>query len=53
MTEFKISNKKIFKLEKIWNSKIYIRESKNHLLKLYYLVFWKNYLNKRILKNQF
>lgn len=32
-----------YKVEAIWDSAIYIKKSKNHLLKLYYLILWKNY----------
>ena len=32
----------------IFNSTIYAREAKYYSLQLYYLVFWKNYLKKRI-----
>ena len=32
---------KEYKLEAIWDSAVYIREWKGHLLGLYYLVAWK------------
>ena len=35
-----------YKVEAIWDSAIYARESTEHLLGLYYLVFWKDYLKE-------
>lgn len=38
--DFKVSNKKKYKVEKIWKSAIYVKESKiDHSLSFYYLVF--------------
>ena len=36
-----------YKIEAICDSAVYIRESANHLPGLYYLVFWKNYLEEK------
>ena len=36
-----------YKVEAIWDSKVYARESESgHLLDLYYLVSWKIYLEE-------
>ncbi len=39
-----------YEVETIWNSMVYARESASHLPKLYYLVFWKSYLEKNTWK---
>lgn len=36
-------NSKEYKIETIHNSEIYVRKLEDHLLSLYYLVFWKGY----------
>ena len=38
---------KKYKMEAIWNSVIYAKEVKGHLPRLYYLVPWKDYPEKR------
>lgn len=45
--KFDADNKKEFKIEEIWDNVIYAKESKGHLLGLYYLILWKNYLKKK------
>lgn len=35
--------RKEYEVKAIYDSTIYTRESKSHLLGLYYLVFWKGY----------
>ena len=37
------NDSKEYKIEAIWDSVVYTRESESHLLGLYYLVFWKKY----------
>ena len=37
-----------YKIEAICDSAVYIKESAGHLPELYYLVFWKNCLKKKI-----
>ena len=32
-----------YKIEAIWDNMVYAKESKSHLLELYYLVVWKRY----------
>lgn len=45
--EFEIDVNKKYQKIVIWNSMVYIRGlEKGHLLKLYYLHFWKSYLKK-------
>lgn len=40
------SNK--YKVEKIWNIVFYAKKLENdHLLELYYLILWKNYLKEK------
>ena len=48
MTELDIGNddSRKYEVEAIWDNVIYVRESKSHLSGLYYLVFWKRYLEK-------
>ena len=48
MTEFETgSNKEEYKVEEIWNSAVYVKESATgYLLGLYYLVLWKGYSKK-------
>ena len=42
--DFELSNSKKYKVEKIENSIVYIRELEiSYLLKLYYFIFWKDY----------
>lgn len=36
-------NYKEYKVEAIYDRAVYAKKSKNHLLDLYYLVFWKDY----------
>ena len=44
------NNAKKYKIEEIWDNKVYIKMSKtNYLLKLYLLVFWKSYSKKKSL----
>ena len=39
-------NGKEYEVEAIWDSTIYVRESKSYLLGLYYLILWKSYSEK-------
>ena len=42
------SNDKEYELERIWDSAVYAKESATgHLPGVYYLVSWKNYLEKK------
>lgn len=44
MTELSISNKgRKYEVREIYNSAIYVKESRSHLPGLYYLISWKNY----------
>ena len=46
-TELDVSNNSgEYKIEAICDSAVQARESAGHLLELYYLVFWKDYLEK-------
>ncbi len=45
--QFKANNNKIYEVNEIRNSIIYVIKSKGYLLGFYYLVFWKNYLKKK------
>ena len=40
------NNSKEYKVEAISDSAVYTKESKDHLPRLYYLVFWKGYLDE-------
>ena len=40
------NNSKEDKVEAIWDSMVYAKESKGHLPGLYYLVSWKKYLEE-------
>ena len=45
--EFDAGNSKEYKVEAIWNSAVYTKESESsHLLGLYYLVAWKGYFEE-------
>lgn len=45
--DFEINNKeKKYKIKQIWDDTIYPRESREHLLELYYQIFWKSYLEE-------
>lgn len=49
--KFQISNNQKYKVEVIWNNKIYVRKLKiKYLPKFYHLVFWKNDLENKYLK---
>ncbi len=42
--DFETDNKeKKYKIEQIWDDAIYPRELREHLLELYYQIFWKGY----------
>ena len=41
--DFEAGNSEEYKVEAIWDSTVYAKESKDHLPKLYYLVVWKGY----------
>ena len=41
--EFDAGNSEEYKVEEIWDSAVYAKESEGHLLRLYYLVIWKGY----------
>lgn len=46
-TEFKVSNKKKYEVKRIYHNMIYMKVlKKGHLLRLYYLVSQKSYLEK-------
>lgn len=45
--KFNIRNDKKYKIEVIYDNKIYIKEVIKQLLRLYYLVFLKNYLKDK------
>ena len=45
--EFDTGNNKEYKVEAIIDSTIYAQEIEEHLLGLYYLVFWKSYSKKK------
>lgn len=47
MPEFKASNDKEYELEIIWDSVVYTKEVDRHLLRLYNLVAWKSYSEKK------
>lgn len=48
---FKTSNNsKMYKIETIWNSAIYIKKLKGYLLDFFYLVVWKNNFKKKYFK---
>lgn len=40
-----------YKIEKIRNGTVYVKKSVGYLLGLYYLIFWKSYSEKKILKS--
>ena len=40
------NDSKEYKLEAIWDNAVYVKESTCHLPRLYYLVFWKSYLEE-------
>ena len=46
MPEFEPANNKEYKGEAIQDSVVYAQEANRQLLKLYYLVVWKDYLDK-------
>lgn len=42
------TNSKLYKVETICDSKVYVKELDNdHLLSLYYLVLWKDYSKEK------
>ena len=48
VTEFKASNDKQYKVEGIWDSAVYAKESAaSHLLELYYLISLKSYFEEK------
>ena len=46
MPEFELRNNKMYKVEAIQDSTVYVKEADGHLLRLYYLVAWKDYLEE-------
>ena len=44
--EFEAGNSKEYKVEAIWDSTNYANKAEGHLPGLYYLVVWKEYLEK-------
>lgn len=44
--KFESDNSKNYEVKTIRNSTVYTNEANRHLLKLYYLVVWKSYLEK-------
>ena len=45
--KFEAGNDKEYKIDSIWNSTVYTKEwTTDQLLELYYLVLWKDYLEK-------
>ena len=45
--KFDVGNNKEYKVEAIIDSAIYTKEAKTHLPDLYYLIFWKSYLEEK------
>ena len=45
--EFNAGNIEEYKLEAIWNNVVYTKESKDHLLGLYYLIAYKGYFKEK------
>ncbi len=46
--KFEVNNKgKEYKVGRIWDSAVYVRESKSYLPGLYYLILWKSYLEEK------
>ena len=48
---FDASNNKKYKVEAIKESTVYTKEAERHLPGLYYLISWKDYLEKKTLGN--
>ena len=49
--KFDAGNNKEYEVEAIINSTVYAKEVEEHLLGLYYLVFWKGYLKEKSIWN--
>lgn len=49
--EFEARNNKKYKVKSIINSLIYNKTVENQFQGLYYLVLWKNYLEKKALRS--
>ena len=45
--EFNVSNNKKYKVKTIINSAIYTKEIEEHLPGLYFLIFWKDYIEEK------
>ena len=45
--EFDVDDNKKYKVETIKDSTVYVKEAEGHLSGLYYLVFWKSYLEEK------
>lgn len=46
--KFELSNEKKFKFKEISDNAVYIKElQEGHLIRLYYLISWKNYHKKK------
>ena len=45
--EFDVGNNKKYKVEVIIDSAIYAKKAKKYLPGLYYLIFWKSYLEEK------
>ena len=45
--EFEAGNNKEYKVEGIWDSTVYARKRAGQLARLYYLVLWKGYPEKK------
>lgn len=48
MSQIKLDkgNSKEYKVEAIYNTMVYVKESKDYLLGFYYLISWKSYFEK-------
>ena len=49
--KFDANDNKKYKIEAIKDSAVYIKKTEKYLPGLYYLIFWKSYPEKKILKN--
>ena len=45
--EFDTDNNKKYKLKTIKDGTVYVKKTEDYLLELYYLVFWKSYLEEK------
>ena len=45
--KFEADNNKKYKVDSIWDSAVYTKESADQLLGLYYLIWWKSYSEEK------